>query len=454
MSCTERIESPILFSIAGQSVTIEQAQLSYAYNPRLFNIKDPTLAKKRIVSALIAQQLLSAEAENVGIEDTTIDLRIKAHQRESMIETLRTDSVEKKINISEDELREEYLRALQEIEIMIFSLNEQGKIVHKQNKKLTWPIQNRYIEDIVYSLNPGQESSVLKSESKMFKLKVLNIAQINDFSPNDFKNRKPALLDHLRRRKIRQAYTRWYNQDIEPQIGTINQPIVEQVAEYLSLKIERPLKNQPGLFGSQKELPQKLISEIQLATTKDLNQTAVLFPSGESWSIEQLLTHLKYGPYAFNFSNPQQFKKSFRYNINLLLEHQAIYSLALNSGYADNNQVLSDTEMWRNYFQANAFRYALLAKNDVSVKQKISNSSTDENLIHQNRLDYMDQFLVKLFRKNKLEINIPAYLALDTTKTDMVLMKSHFAHRQVVPPLEPLSGLPAWQKEIDNFLNK
>jgi len=456
LSCNERIENPILFSIAGQSVTIEQAQLSFAFNPQLFNVKDPVLAKKRIFSALIAQQLLASEAENVGIEDTSIFKRISAHKREAMIEKLRTDSVESKVIISEAELKTEYLRALKEIEIVIFTLNENENIVHKQIKRLIWPIQDRNLEDVVYALNPGQESGILKSGSAMFKVKVLDIAQTGEFSSVDFNNRKLALLDHLRRRKIRKIYSDLFYQKIKPQLGTVNLKIVEQVAEYLSLKIEKPVQGQSGLFGSHKELPQKLISEIRLGTENNLEKTAVLFPSGEIWSIEELLNSLKYGPYAFNFSSPQLFKKSFDYNINLLLEHQAIYTLALDQGYATNDQVLNDTEMWRNYFQANAFRYAVLAKNELYLKTTVPKSSVNagKDLIHQSRLNYMDQYLVKLFKKNKLKMNIPAYQALDTTKTDMVLMKSHFAHRQVVPPLEPLSGLPAWQKEIDNFLNK
>lgn len=456
LSCDEKIEKPFLFSVADQKVTIEQAQLSYAFNPYLYKIKDSMQAKKSIVSALIAQQLLAAEAEKAGLQDTTIFSRIRAHKREAIIEKFRTDSIEKTIEISEEELKDEYSRALQEIEIAFFALDENGNKLQSKEKLLTWPIQNQKLEETVYSMEEGQESGELKSGTEVFKIKILKITHSEKMSPKGFRNRKPALLDHIRRRKIRQTYTSLFYDRIEPVMGTVNQVLVDQVAEHLSLKIKAPVRGQSGLFGSQKELPQVFISEIRFEPENIFKQAIVSFPSGEVWSTEKLLNILKYGPYAFNFSNPQLFKKSFNYNINLLLEHQAIYSIALDRDYNEQDQIIRDMEMWRNYYQANTFRYELLAKQEENYNSVGSNTQNDSEMdvVRQKRLEYMDQLLVKLLKKNKVTINTSAYITLNPPKTDMVLMKSHFAHRQVVPPLELLGGLTGWEKEMDELLNK
>lgn len=444
-----------MFSIAGQAVTIEQAQLSYAFNPLLFAENDPKQAKEKIISALIAQQLLAAEAERVGFNDTTISMRIEAHKREAIIEKFRSDVVESKVVISYEDLKAEYQRAVQEFELAFFNLDEHNNIVSTQSKNLSWPIQNPELEQVVYDLNVGQESGILKTGSHLYKVKVLASKQVQSISENDFNRRKPALMDHIRRRKIRKIYSDFFFKKIEPKMGTVNFKIVDRLAKNLSLKIDNTAPNQQGLFGAQKELPQNLISEIKFDSENNLQQVAVIFPSGETWSVEKLLNALKYGPYAFNFSNPRLFQKSFHHNAQLLLEHQAIYTLALEQGYAMNDQVVSDTEMWRNFFLADAFRYTQLSNNERSSEAGAASTNKDTglDLVQQNRLNYMDQLLVDLLRKNKLKMNIRAFKALGSTKTDMVLMKSHFAHRQVVPPIEPLSGLPVWQKEMHHLLN-
>ncbi len=445
VSCSARTASDDLILVGSKRISSEQVALSYRFNPFLFKIKDKNKAKRRIVSSLIAQQLLAIDADETGFCDSTIDKRIEAHFRESVIENFRTDSVEKTIQVNIGELKKEYLRSLQEIEITYYLLEAERK--QKVNtKKLTWPIQDTVLENTVYSLKEGQESKPIRTGNGVFSIKVLQKNRLSNPTAQDFNNRKQALSDHIRRRKIRQEYTRLFHDQIEPLMGTIHRKAYDALSTLLAEKLTAHAKQPPRLFGSEKELPDKVVLEHGFLARKFQSRPIISFPSGQTWTIKKVLEALKYGPYVFNYSNPQSFKQSLNYNTELLLEHQALYEAAIKAGYGNDIRVQREAEMWDRYYKATAHRYQLLTR----FGREDRRPKTDGTLtnVQQKRLEFIDKYLVDLLDEYKVSINREEFNGLNPKKTDMVLMKSHFAHRLVVPLVEPLNGLPAWQKEM------
>lgn len=451
VSCSAPREPGSMISVGDSNISTEQVQLSYQFNPFLFKIKNEAEAKKRIISSLIARQLLALDADENGFKDSTIDRRIEAHYREAVIETFRMDSVEKTIRINTKELKKEYLRALQEIEIASFVLKADKK--QKVNQKvLTWPIQNPALEDIAYTLQEGQESKPIRTGNGVFSIKILHKNRLKNPTAQDFEDRKQALSDHIIRRKIRQKYTRFFHTQIEPLMGTVNKETYTALSALLARKLTVGIKQPTGLFGSEKELPDKVLLDKNLFAKNVQSRPVISFPSGETWSVKKLLGVLKYGPYVFNFSTPQSFRNSLKYNVKLLLEHQAVYVAAEKAGYGKHRRVRHETAMWDRYYKSEAYRHKLLEKVGQPNQKKTTKGALTE--IQQKRLDFMDKRLVGLLDRYKVTINRNALAHLKLEKTDMVLMKSHFAHRLVVPLVEPLGGLPEWQKKMSKLFSK
>ena len=72
--------------------------------------------------------------------------------------------------------------------------------------------------------------------------------------------------------------------------------------------------------------------------------------------------------------------------------------------------------------------------------------------IQQFRLEFFDSYLSKLGEKYKIKINHGKFDQIQLNKTNMVVMKTHFANRQIAPLTEPLSGLSLWGKTVDRIL--
>jgi len=141
----------------------------------------------------------------------------------------------------------------------------------------------------------------------------------------------------------------------------------------------------------------------------------------------------------------------------LALEYEAIFQLAKKAGYQNNEQVLKNTKIWETHYRANNHRYQTINNAELMI---LPNDSTKYNYSfqltakQQFRLDYFDTYLSSLAEKYSIKINQSKFNILKLNKTDMVVMKTHFAHRLVMPLTEPLDGLPQWRRIMHSLFKK
>jgi len=479
-ACAGRVQKNDVAEVGRLGISVQEFTYRYSFNPFLFKIKDPQAAKKEVLAALIAEKMLSQEAEKHNKIQPDVKIKIREHEREAMIEELRRDSVEKTIRINDAELQKEYNRSLQEIEAEIFAFNCKANAIEVRrrmlngeafgqalaevlprspkagqamiHKKLTWPITNAALEAHVYSMKEKQVSPPIFINGKYYLLYVQSVKKIGRASRADFNDRRKALEDHIMRRKIRIKYTAFFRRRLVPALGRLNRKIVYKALNLLAKEIVYSAKKPSRPFAEFHSLPDDVNLAVRSFLPEIASATAVTFPSGKVWNTKALFQKLQYGPYAFDYSGPKRFKESFIKNTELLLEHQAIYQLARAKVYAEKKQVRLESAMWDSYYKAAGYRHYLLAHagftawGDSTVKNK--NGLTR---IQQERLDFMDRYLSRLLGRYQIKINQDKFKALQPQKLDMVMMKSHFAHRLVAPMLEPLEGLPLWQRKINDL---
>ena len=469
-----------LAKVGDEIITTQEFTYRYNFNPFLFRIDDEGVAKKTALASVIAEKLLSREAKKQSYLPQKVKRLIAAHKREAIIEQLRRDSVESQIRISEKELNAEYMKALKEITVEYFEFDKLSSarafraklskgfslqeiregdkrfagIKAAVKKKLQWPISNPVLEPVVYQLKLNEISEPLFDKGRYYLVKVRAVKNTNTANSADFKNRKNALEDHILRRKIKERYTTFFYRHLQSRLGSVNHTAVDEALDDLAMQIDfrRPSPSRP--FGEFKGLSADLYLSTDLQAKQRVSTPAVKFPSAETWTLQELFRNLKTGPYAFNYSDINAFKKSFLNNINLLLEHQALYEMARELDYEVNENVRKETAMWQSYYSAASFRHHLLEPLDSPQSGGAHTGNGNLSAIQKKRLDFMDKYLSALISQYEIDINKSAFMELQLKKQDMLLMKSHFAHRLVAPLLEPLEGMPHWQKKINILFTK
>lgn len=460
--------------------------LRYNFNPHLAQYHDKIEAKKVILSTLIAEKLLALESSSTSQLPNDVKNKLEQHKKEIIIEQFRRDSVENQINVTDSELQKEYLKALKEVDIkyIVFkSYNEAKRIKQKiengmsfekavrdymnlqgwgkesiPEKTVEWNTETYDIEERIFALQSDEISNPIKINGDYYLIK-LQETRSNQYPNNmDYTNRLSALKDRILREKIKDKYIVFFENNIRSRLGDVDWKKLNGAFELIIKNIsfsKNTAQSQP--FSDDKALSDEIYLSYESQQSQLRDMIVVRFSDHSSWALEELMVVLKYGPFSFNYKNKISFKKSFKQNILLALEYEAIYQLAKEADYENNGHVLKDTKLWEAYYRANDYRFQLLkqAESNIFINDSTKyRSKTNLSSLQQFRLDYFDDYLSVLSEKYSIKINREKFNSLKLSKTDMVVMKTHFAHRLVVPLTEPLTGLPQWRNIMQTIFKK
>jgi parvulin-like peptidyl-prolyl isomerase len=480
LSCNQNEYSGIA-SVDSVQISSLEFEDRLNFNPFLTQIEDDEQTSKFVLSALIAEKVLLLEANQYYRikSDSELDVLINQRKKEVMIEQIRRDSVESLIHIQTEDLEKEYDRALRQIEIEYVAVadKEEAELVRNQidkpddfypvirqymenkgwgaeqipTKIITWGKENLSLEDSIYRLGENEVSEPIPANGEYYIIKVDKISSTLKPANEDFERRLPALKDRVTRRKILDRYTQFYNRQISSLVGNIDAPkliailhniLINAISDWENINHGKLNQNQP--WNDQLVLNNDQLNE------KVMNETIIRFPDKVIWSFSDVLRNLKYGPYAFNYSNPDQFLKSVYMNTRLLAEHEAIYKRAVQLDYEKHQNVQDEYRMWAAYFRANKFRHQLLGKKE----NEWFSAGIDSSAFGLKRLEFLDVFLCEVVKKYSIKINQKKLRQVTVNRQNMVVVKSHFANRLVAPPLEVLTALPNWTKRMTEVFRR
>ena len=485
-SCDKGMQDNYVARVDDIPITEYEFAMRYNFNPYLAQIHSEKEAKKIILSTLIAEKLLALESSNSADISDDIKTRIDQHKKEVMIEQFRRDSIENKIRVNNSELRMEYQKTLREVDIQYVAFStfdeasitkneiDNGEAYEKSIKKymkkqgwqneaipektVKWNSESYDLEEKIFALSSGEVSKPININGDYYLIKVKRIRTNQNPNNTDFSNRLPALKDRILKKKIEEKYRKFFNQHIADRLGSVNWKTLDEIFELITKDVKYNQNSSPTHpFSDDKALSNEVYQNYETQQSQLQNIDVVNFPSGSNWKMKELMKTLKYGPFAFNYKNKIAFKKSFKQNVLLALEFEAIYQLAKEADYEKNQQVSVDTKIWAAYYRASDYRYQTINKalseiymNDST--QYISNSQLTSR--QQFRLEFFDDYLCTLAEKYQIKINQEKYNTIKLDKTDMVVMKTHFANRLIAPLTEPLTGLPQWRNTVDSIFKK
>lgn len=487
VSCYEKEEEDNIAKVNDVGVSVYEFQMRFNFNPYLKYIKNKSEEKKIVLSSLIAEKIMAWETEKNSIADTTIHFIIQQHLKEAMIEQFRRDSVESLIKISESELNHEYKKSLKEIDIMFIAFNTEkeaaelkGKIDTGKSfesvvrtymnqkgwkdepipaKHIIWGNEEFDLEDQIYQLKENEVSQPIAAHGEYYLIKVIKTVPSSATSPTAFEYRKSALTNRIFREKVKTGYTNLYKNKILPQKGDIDWKIVRLLYNVFVDELDFNEQN-----NSQNKLHQNmpLNNELYLSAKeilyKNMEKEVVHFSDNSGLSLKDVLRNLKYGPYIFDYNNINGFKKSFYYNIQLMVEFETIFKIAKQKGYEKNQNVQNKYQMWKSYYYAKACKKSILKKLRNDSTTVSYQSPQINNLLktpQQKPSTMIDEYLVDISKAYNIKINKEIYEKIKLSNINLIVHKSHFANRMVVPPLViSMTGMPAWHAKIESILKQ
>lgn len=485
-SCESDSSDDSIAMIDDIPITEYEFTMRYNFNPHLAQYHNTTEAKKILLSALIAEKLLSKESFRSAKISNDIRNRIEQHKKEAIIERFRQDNIENQIEVSDPELKKEFLKTLNEVDIKFIAFNSL-KIAKQIKLKITegisfetvvreymdlqgwnnqaipektvkWSTESYDLEEIIFALGSGEISNPVQINGDYYLIKSENIRVNQHQNSTDYLNKIPALRDRIIKQKVKNKYIEFYESNIRPILGNVDWKKLNDAFEIITKEVSFHQKQQQSHpFSNEEALSDEIYLSYEAKQSQLRNMTIVQFPDQTTWDLEELMYNLKYGPYSFNYKNRALFKKSFRQNVLLALEFESIYQLALQADYQNNEHVINDTNIWETHYKANDYRHNLLkeAESNIILPDSTENISTNQlTELQRLRLDYFDKYLCSLLEKYSVKINLKKYETIELNKSDMVVMKTHYAHRLVMPLTEPIDGLPQWRNLIQKIFKE
>lgn len=454
IGCINEKEKNWVAKVGGITISEQEYQTRLNFSAFLSDIKDEEKIKKIVLSALIAEKVLAKEALNNNYSSDILESLIWQNQKEVMIEYLRSDSVDNQVHITDAEVLLDYKRKTRELEVKYISISDFEKASQLRKlissgksfedvsnayiadmnwqenviptKTIKWYLEQPEMEHQLYNLDEGATSDPISAFGEYYLVKVDKINIVQSSLESSFDNKKDELKSSIRKNKIAKKYVDFYSKNILNRMGKADWKIIETAVDYYIQSLPavsdiNQLKSDP--------LPENVLFNTNEKISSLKSDKAIEFDD-YSWTIEELFSHLRNGPYLFDMENTISIKKSFKRNIQLMLEHEAWYNLAIHLNYDYDPRVKSDHEVWSNYFYAMHYQQAL----DDTYKSGAN--------------------LFELSEKFDIGFNKELYKKAKFMGQNIYLQKQHFANRSATPPLLAFGDNPGWQNKMNNLLAK
>jgi hypothetical protein len=468
------------------SVSPQEFQLRFNYNPFLKEY-DFITAQKKVLKELITEKILSLKYQNdyPTMSTSYADL-LDQHLLEATLEQIRLDSIENTVTITQEEVYQEYHNMSKKfhVQYVVFDsqkdakafkskvetgadfqesaiayYKKQGVNVEKIPERiLSWSSDLIELEEKIFRLEVNEISDPIFAFDEFYLIKVKNILETGQNTPVDFEKRKILLYNDLKERKIKKLYFEFYNKYLRNNLAQVYWIKVKMLLDYVSdSNIFSDIVSNPAMRNQDKSLNILVTRSLDETSTGLKNEIVVRFKDGRDWSVEYLLKKLKIGPYIFNYSSENDFRRSFARNVELLIEHDALFDYAKSIGYLNDSRVIESYEMWKEFYTAQSFIDNLKFKSNKSYSDTVYNNNQDiyaETDLTKSSLNSIENSLITALSEYDIKINSKLYSNMNLKKTDMVVKKTHFPNRLVAPPLYMFQGMTKWDSALVEIITQ
>ena len=467
--CSKTKPDDIVAHVGNAVITKEEFKTRFATTPYFagFPSDDPQ-TRTLALASLIGEKVLVEEAERAGLRDTEMYRAVtEQHEKEAVLEAL-LDQTFSDLTITQSELDDAFNknRRVLDVEELVFETRREAEQVQAQlhpreslsawsqskgddapevrSYTVQWGSSEPAIEDTLWRLRIGETSGPVLFQGYYYVLRVAQEKANPFLSGNDLVQAMPQLRKVIEKRKRRVAYRKLFGNVMA---GTSTK-VPPKTLRYIAEEIEKAAGIQPQDSSQFKPV---LMREDEYSRARDnlsarLHEKFITFADGSIWTIGDYLSNLRYGPYPLNYSSRSAFRMSLRVMTITMLEQEYIEREGRKRGLQNSDYVRDEKRMWSDAFLADQMRLAL-------VRNPRRNEKGGE-VINNGNAAKIDQFLSEVFRSYEVNIN---HAILDTLKLvhlKMVVFKTHFPGRAVVPLILPFDRLQRFFSEAYTKIKK
>jgi len=390
----EKLTKP-LASIGNGKITVDEFQTRFEFTPRIYHYAKPGDSKRYFVASLIAEKLLSEAGQRMRLDTILqIALMTKQMEKEAVIEALFEQEIADKIQISEEEIKEGFIKSKQELKLKYIVIDDMDEAFKASEllknsapfdsvaakylpvgetipiKNLKWGEAVQSIEDVVFKLKPGEITEPIEVE-KQFYIFQLENKTFNAFvTESDYYQSRPSIEKQIRRRKRARLFSEFINNLLDGAKVTVP----GKVFDFIATELEDALNIGDGASQNPKINANHLMlqSDYVRATSRladNLDRPFANFNDGSSWTIRDFLTKLWLGPYPLNYESKRKFRASLRRTIPFMIELERLAQQGYQQGLHKTSYVREQTRIWQDNLIASAVQQILLDTLEITDDQ-------------------------------------------------------------------------------------
>lgn len=328
------------------------------------------LTKQEFLESLVAEKMLSLEAQRMGVGNDTASLEMQSTlQRIFTRDEVYKRDVREKVRVSTDEIREGLKRFASEMKIVVYGLvsKKEGDLLLKKlaiskNKEKTFeayrdslytPLDTvtvtfgaleKPVEDVVYKLKVGELSKPINTPSTGWRmLKIIDKYPCPKYGQLSGPDQITEVKKLVSQRREDSLATRVFAGVLGPQRAEADPVVFKELADSVLATLARDSAghNAKDLFIMSADQ----IERLEERFGSRCGVTFVMLPSG-NMTLGEVINGLKYNQVVFPSLKPQIVQAILSNNIKTVIQNELIARDGVKRNYQQSENVRHDLSVW------------------------------------------------------------------------------------------------------------
>ncbi len=349
---------PVL-RVGGTPVTVQEFRDRLNLTPHPGQFPDVAKRKYALAESIIAEKVLAAEARRRGF-DTLYAARLTAREmeKEAVYEQWMSEEVLGGITISDAELRAAYrrFRERRTVRYLVFpdsapagraraaiargaDIDALSSPDGPLTKTIDYAEALPEVEDIVFGLKVGEVSRVVRVDREYYVFTLQSVEPHPEHSSRGPAYWKPAVEKRIRARKAAHLLDERTAALLRARSFTINRNSLAFVREQIARRLPFGERRAPELLNAE-------LAAVPGDIETRMGEQFVHFADGSAWTIGDVWTNLRFGPYLLNYRSKEEFTADFNNLLRQMVVFESIVEQGYRRGYQKTAYVSRESRMW------------------------------------------------------------------------------------------------------------
>jgi len=385
------------------------------------------MIKEDFLYSLIAERLLALEAERRGYtEDSGVKEMVERMKRFYVKDRLYTDEVQSAVDITEEDLRQEYFRMKSDatVSFLYFDSRTEAELVWERindgtpfdqitldnrehmirNHQVDWDMTHPNLIEVLDGMEPGDVSIPVPTEYGFYIVKLEALSIDPFMTEAEFNRIKPSLEKQLQSRREKPEARAYVNEVI----GDAQMYVHNRGMHLLLSEMERIVdqKRVMDYSGHPMIVFTDLDFDEMIKGLRDDLETPIISYDEHEWTVGEMLRQLRLFGVWFQKESDVPVLPQLRSIIEDLVVDEVISKKALARNYQELPEIRREINTWKNHFIAE------LLKRDI-----IRNIDLDEDDLYGYYEKHRDQFT------RPIEVNIREILVDTRAEANNIMVQ-------------------------------